>query len=239
MSAGADAWIGRVPDRARLFDARGVHDSATSEWAVAATLCQLRDFPRYARNQTVGSWDRGPAGVTDELPGKHVVIVGAGSIGTAAAARLAPFEVEISLVARTARPGVYAVTDLPHLLPGADVVILLLPLTAQTTGLVDQTFLSYLPDGALLINASRGQVVRTPDLVAELSTGRLRAALDVTDPEPLPADHPLWTMPNVFITPHVGGAVRGILRRIYRLVGDQLRRYGEGQPLINEVTGDY
>ena len=144
-------------------------------------------------------------------------------------------------VARSARPAddVHAVEDLPALLPDADVVVLVVPLTEQTRGLVDAAFLAAMPDGALLVNAARGPVVDTAALVTELAAGRISAALDVTDPEPLPAGHPLWKLPNVFITPHIGGAVQGLLPRAYGLVGDQLRRFVAGQPLINQVVGEY
>jgi phosphoglycerate dehydrogenase-like enzyme len=134
---------------------------------------------------------------------------------------------------------VHGVEELPSLLPSADVVVLLVPLTPQTRGLVDERFLAALPDGALLVNAARGPVAQTAALLAELSTGRISAALDVTDPEPLPADHPLWGLPNVLLTPHVAGTVRGLLPRAYRLVGDQVRRLAAGQPVINEVVGGY
>jgi phosphoglycerate dehydrogenase-like enzyme len=239
MTAGAEAWVGRVPASVTLCDGRGVHDSSTSEWAVAATLASVRGFPMYGRHQAAGRWDRGPTIVTDELAGKRVLIVGAGAIGTACADRLAPFDVSLTLVARAARDGVHGVDELPALLPAADVVILLVPLTAATIKLVDAAFLAAMPDGALLVNAARGPIVDTDALVSELRTGRLSAALDVTEPEPLPPDHPLWALPNVLITPHVAGSVRGLLPRAYRLVGDQLRRYAEGQPLLNVVTGEY
>jgi phosphoglycerate dehydrogenase-like enzyme len=236
MSAGVDAWLGKVPDRVTLCDARGVHDSSTAEWAAAAMLAHVRNFPAFARAQAERRWAQA---ATDELAGKRVLIVGAGSIGLALAARLAPFDVEITLVARSARDGVAPVERLPVLLPRADVVVLLVPLTPHTRGLVDAQFLAAMPDGALLVNAARGPVVDTAALVAECSSGRLNAALDVTDPEPLPADHPLWTLPNVFVTPHVAGSVAGLHRRAFALVGDQLRRYAAGEPLINVVTGDY
>jgi len=236
MSAGVDAWLGKVSDHVTLCDARGVHDSGTAEWAAAAILAHLRNFPAFARAQAERRWNPAP---TDELAGKRVLVVGAGSIGSALAARLTPFDVEITLVARSARDGVAPVERLPVLLPRADVVVLLVPLTPQTRGLVDAEFLAAMPSGALLVNAARGPVVDTAALLAECSSGRLNAALDVTDPEPLPADHPLWTLPNVFLTPHVAGSVAGLHRRAFALVGDQLRRYAAGEPLINVVTGDY
>ncbi|MER7165497.1 2-hydroxyacid dehydrogenase [Micromonospora sp. NPDC000207] len=241
LSAGADAWVGRVPDGVTLCDARGVHDSGTAEWVVAAILSQLRAFPALARAQAGRQWAYDEVTPTDELAGKRVLIVGAGSIGAAVQARLAPFEVTFTLVARTARPdqGVHGVDELPALLPSADVVVVIVPLTPQTRGLVDEAFLAALPDGALVVNAARGPVARTDALVAELTTGRISAALDVTDPEPLPADHPLWELPNVLLTPHVAGSVRGLLPRAYKLVGAQVRRFSAGEPLVNEVVGGY
>jgi phosphoglycerate dehydrogenase-like enzyme len=236
LSAGAEAWIGKVPDGVALCDARGVHSSSTSEWAVTAILAYVRDFPYFARKQAAGVW---ATRFTDELAGKHVLIVGAGAIGEAIAARLEPFEVSISMVARASRPGVHAVAELPELLPAADVVVLIVPLTAATTGMVDADFLARMKDGALLVNAARGPVVDTEALVVELAKGRLGAAMDVTDPEPLPPGHPLWSMPNVLLTPHVAGSVGGLLKRAYGLAGDQLRRYAAGEPLINVVSGDY
>ncbi|MER7332596.1 MULTISPECIES: 2-hydroxyacid dehydrogenase [unclassified Micromonospora] len=241
LSAGADAWAGRMPRGVTLCDARGVHDPSTAEWVVAAILSQLRAFPALARAQARREWAYAEVAPTDELAGKRVLIVGAGSIGTAVRDRLAPFEVSFTLVARTARPeqGVHGVEELPGLLPEADVVVLLVPLTEQTRGLVDEKFLAAMRDGALLVNAARGPVARTEALVAELRTGRISAALDVTDPEPLPADHPLWAMPNVLLTPHVAGSVRGLLPRAYRLIGEQVRRFAAGEPLVNAVADGY
>lgn len=241
LSAGADAWVGFLPEDVLLCDARGVHDASTSEWVLAAILSHLRSIPAFVRAQQRREWAYAEHTPTDELAGKRVLIVGAGSIGAAIAARLAPFEVELTLVARTARPveGVYGVDELPRLLPHADIVVLIVPLTGETRGMVDARFLAAMPDGALLVNAARGPVVDTDALVAEVRTGRLGAALDVTDPEPLPADHPLWTLPNVLITPHVGGSVRGLLPRAYQLVGEQLRRYVAGEPLHNVVIDGY
>ncbi|WP_435588553.1 2-hydroxyacid dehydrogenase [Micromonospora chalcea] len=241
LSAGADAWVGRVPDGVTLCDARGVHDSPTAEWVVAAILASLRGFAPLARAQARREWAYDEVAPTDELAGKRVLIVGAGSIGTAVRDRLAPFEVSFTLVARRPRPdqGVHGVDELPALLPEADVVVLLVPLTDRTRGLVDEKFLAAMPDGALLVNAARGPVVSTPALLAELTSGRLRAAVDVTDPEPLPADHPLWELPNLLLTPHIGGSVRGLLPRAYRLVAEQLRRHVAGEELTNRVVDGY
>ncbi|WP_329108185.1 2-hydroxyacid dehydrogenase [Micromonospora sp. NBC_01699] len=241
LTAGADAWAGRLPDGVVLCDARGVHDSPTAEWVVTAILAQLRAFPFFARAQSRHEWSYASATPTDELAGKRVLVVGAGSIGAALVARLLPFEVELTLVARTARPeqGVRGVADLPELLPAADIVVLLVPLTDATRGMVDARFLAAMADGALLVNAARGPVADTEALVAELQTGRLSAALDVTDPEPLPPGHPLWDLPNVLLTPHVGGTVRGLHPRGYRLAGAQLRRFVAGEPLLNEVVDGY
>jgi phosphoglycerate dehydrogenase-like enzyme len=236
MSAGAERWVGRVGAGVTLCTARGVHDSSTAEWAATAVLASLRNFPAYVRAQADRRWALAPS---DELAGKRVLIIGAGSIGSALAARLAPFGVHLTLVARTARPGVEPVERLPALLPQADVVVLLLPHTPATRGLVDAEFLAALPDGALLVNAARGPIVVTDALVKECASRRINAALDVTDPEPLPADHPLWTLPNVLITPHVAGWVPSVDRRSYALVGDQLRRYAAGEPLLNVMTGEY
>lgn len=236
VTAGADAFVGRMPAGVTLCDGRGVHSSATSEWVVGAVIASLRWFPRFAVAQSEGRWDRA---FTDELAGRRVLIVGAGDIGEHVARRLEPFEVTLTRVARRARPGVHPVTALPGLLPDADVVILIVPLTEETRGMVDAGFLARMHDGALLVNAARGPVVDTDALVAELSTGRLRAALDVTDPEPLPPGHPLWTVPGLFLTPHTGGAVPGFPARARALVRAQLARYVAGEPLVNVVVDGY
>jgi phosphoglycerate dehydrogenase-like enzyme len=241
LSAGADSWVGRVPDGVELCDARGVHDKSVAEWVLGAAITSIRRFGDYVRAQTREEWIPDAATPTGELTGARVLIVGAGSIGRAIEERLAPFEVTVTRVARTARPAenVHGVAELPTLLPEADVVVLLVPLTEQTRGLVDAAFLAALPDGALLINAARGPVVDTAALVAELATGRISAALDVTEPEPLPAGHPLWNLPNVFLTPHIGGNVRGLLPRGYGLAGTQLRRFVAGVPRLNRVVDGY
>jgi phosphoglycerate dehydrogenase-like enzyme len=201
----------------------------------------LRRFPDFVRAQQRQEWAAATYTPTRELTGKRVLIIGAGSIGRAIERRLAAFDVSITRVARTARPdeGVHGVEDLPTLLPEAQIAVLVVPLTEATEGLVDAAFLAALPDGALLVNAARGPVVDTAALLTELGTGRIHAALDVTDPEPLPPGHPLWQLPNVFITPHTGSAVDGLGRRAYAMAGAQLRRYLAGEPLENRVTDGY
>jgi phosphoglycerate dehydrogenase-like enzyme len=164
-----------------------------------------------------------------------VLILGAGDIGRTIGRMLAGFDVELTYVARTAREGVRSTADLPQLLPDADVVIVIVPVTQETVGMVDAAFLAAMPDGALLVNAARGKIVDTDALVAELSAGRLRAALDVTDPEPLPEGHPLWTVPGLLLTPHVGGAVPETDARATAAVVDQITRVLAGEPLANVV----
>jgi len=239
LSAGADAWTAVVPDGVTLCDARGVHDSSTAEWCVGAILSSLRRFDHLARTQAERRWAYDDVVPTDELAGKRVLIIGAGSIGTALARRLEPFEVSLTFVARRAREGVHGVDELHRLLPEHDVVVLIVPLTPATTGLVDKAFLAAMRDGALLVNAARGPVASTDALTAEAATGRIWMALDVVDPEPLPSDHPLWTMTNVLITPHTAGSVRGVLRRGYALAGEQVRRFCAGVPLENVVSDGY
>jgi phosphoglycerate dehydrogenase-like enzyme len=234
VTAGYDHVLPFLRPGVILANGRGVHDAATAELAVALTLAARRRLPDFVRAGGEGRWDTvWSPGLADT----RVLIVGYGSIGAAIERRLAGFEVEISRVARAARPGVRPVSEVAHLLPHADVVILATPLTPRTEGLVDADFLARMPDGALLVNVSRGRVVDTGALLAELRAGRLHAALDVTDPEPLPADHPLWSAPNVLISPHVGGLTAALAPRARRLLVDQVRRYAAGEPLVNVVAG--
>ena len=237
LSAGVDNLRGRVPDGVTLCNGRGIHDTSTAELTLALTLAALRGLPRFVRQQEAGEWHRG--GFEESLADKRVVIVGYGAIGAAIEARLRPFECEVVPVARRARDGVHAIAELPDLLPTADVVVLVVPLTEETRGLVDADLLARMKDGALLVNVARGAVVVTDDLVAALRSGRIRAALDVTDPEPLPAGHPLWSAPNLLISPHVGGASSAMWPRAYRLVREQLERFATGEPLVNVMSGDY
>lgn len=236
--AGVDSFWPYVPDGVSLHNAAGVHDASTAELAVALVLARLRRLDDYARNPGTWMHEETPA-----LADRQVLIVGYGSIGTAIERRLSGFEVDVVRVARSARDvdgpsgpvHVHAQDALPDLLPYADVVVLITPLTAETRGLVDAAFLAQMKDGAMLCNVARGAVVDTDALTAEVRTGRLQAALDVTDPEPLPPDHPLWSLPGVLISPHVGGTSTAFEPRARRLIAAQLRRWRAGEPLDNEV----
>jgi phosphoglycerate dehydrogenase-like enzyme len=232
MSAGAERVIPQVPANVTLCNARGAHDPAVAEWIMAVILAQARRLPGFDRQQQAGTW--APA-VGQALAGQTVLIVGYGSIGAAAERLLVPFGVKVERVARQARPGVSGVDDLPGLLPRADIVILLVPVTPATLRLADARFLGLMPDHALLVNAARGSIVDTDALLAELTAGRLRAALDVTDPEPLPPGHPLWSAPGLLLTPHVAGLDTQTTARVQAVVKDQLARYAAGEPLHNVV----
>ncbi|MET8406607.1 2-hydroxyacid dehydrogenase [Streptomyces sp. NPDC005195] len=221
----------------QLCNARGVHEASTSELALALILASLRGIPDFVRAQDKGEWR---SGFRPALADKSVLIVGYGSIGSAIEDRLVAFEVaRVARVARsertTARGPVHPLTELPALLPEADVVVLSTPLTDSTRGLVDADFLARMKDGALLVNVARGPVVDTKALLAELDSGRLTAALDVTDPEPLPLGHPLWQAPGVLISPHVGGPTSAFLPRAERLLVTQLNRFVNREPLGNVV----
>ena len=233
LTAGIEHVLPYLPTGVTLCNARGVHDASTAELAVALTLAKLRGLDDFARAMRAGDWlhDR-----RDALADKTVLIVGYGAIGAAIYRRLAGFEVDVLRVSRTPGPRVTGVDELPRLLARADVVILSVPATAETRGLVNATFLAGMRDGALLVNVSRGPIVDTDALFDEVSSGRLRAALDVTDPEPLPPAHPLWQMPGVLISPHIGGDTTAFLPRAIRLVTEQVRGYLAGVELRNIVV---
>jgi phosphoglycerate dehydrogenase-like enzyme len=233
LSAGVDWLIGKVPEHVTVCNARGIYDGPLSEWVVGAILAMQRGHIRARDAQARAEWEFFEP---DELEGRRVVILGVGSIGSAIADRLRPFGVEVVGVGRTARDGVRALAELDEVLPTADILIGMLPLTSETKGLLDARRLALLPDGALVVNAGRGRIVETAALVSELQSGRLRAALDVVDPEPLPTDHPLWALPNVLITPHMAGDSPSTTVRCFALAGDQIRRFAMGQPLINQVA---
>ncbi|MFP5369625.1 MAG: 2-hydroxyacid dehydrogenase, partial [Actinomycetes bacterium] len=232
LTAGADTWLGWLPDGVVLCNARGAHTPSTAEWAVTATLAAQRGIPFFVREQDAGRWS---FSTHRSLVGAKVLVVGAGDIGRAIGRMLAGFDVELTYVARTARDGVRSSAELPELLPQADVVILILPVTPESRGMVDAAFLAAMRDGALLVNAARGVIVDTDALVAELTTGRLRAAVDVTDPEPLPPGHPLWSAPGVLITPHVGGEVPQTGARTTVTAVEQVTRILAGEDLVNVV----
>ncbi len=237
LTAGYENVLPHLPDGVALATAAGVHDASTAELAVGLTIAALRGFPDFVRAAERGVW---VSGTRPALADRRVLIVGAGGVGSAIADRLAPFEVSLTRVGTRARDDdrghVHASGELADLLPRHEVVVLAAPLTDATRGMVDARFLAAMPDGALLVNVSRGPVVVTDALLAELTSGRLLAALDVTDPEPLPPDHPLWRAPNVLISPHVGGDTTAFPPRARALLRDQLERYAGGRPLRNVVV---
>ncbi|MFF5017461.1 2-hydroxyacid dehydrogenase [Streptomyces sp. NPDC001165] len=240
LTAGVDdvtARLSAIVPGVQLCNARGVHEASTAELALTLTLASLRGIPQFVRAQQEERWQ---SAFYPAFADKSVLIVGYGAIGSAVEDRLVPFEVaRVARVARsrrtTARGLVHPLTELPSLLPEADVVILCTPLTEETQGLVDAEFLARMKDGALLVNVARGAVVDTKALLAELENGRITAALDVTDPEPLPPGHPLWQAPGVLISPHVGGPTSAFLPRAKRLLVDQLNRFVNQQPLRNVI----
>ncbi|ANN21651.1 phosphoglycerate dehydrogenase [Amycolatopsis orientalis] len=236
LVAGAEDWIGKMPDGVLLSTCRGAHGGSSAEWVVAVLLAIYRGLHDFSDGQRQRRWERR---TTDTLQGKRALIIGAGDLGRHLRRRLETFDVRCTMVGTTAREGVHGVAELPGLLPEHDVTVLMVPLTQHTRGLVDAEFLAAMPDGAILVNVSRGPVVNTDALVAELASGRLRAALDVTDPEPLPEDHPLWEVPGLLLTPHVGGAVSGVRQRAYAVVARELSHYLSGELPKNLVHGEY
>jgi phosphoglycerate dehydrogenase-like enzyme len=255
--AGVDGFLRLLPREVTLCDARGVHNIPTAEWTVAAILASLKYFPFYGEIQREGIWSRRreaenrylalhpggrhryPAVLCEELHGKRVLIVGYGAIGSAIEDRLKAFGVEIVRVARTARGGVHSIEELPQLLPTADIVVLIVPFTSETRGMIGAEQIALMQPGTLLVNAARGPVVDTNALVSALNAGHIRAALDVTDPEPLPDGHPLWHAPNLLITPHIAGSTPQFLVRGMEFAAAQVGRYLRGEPLENVVTGEY
>jgi phosphoglycerate dehydrogenase-like enzyme len=238
LTAGVENFLPYVPDGVILCNAAGVHDASTAELAVALALASGRHLDHYARNQPSGIWEGFWLGTS--LADKRVLIIGYGNIGAAIERRLAGFEVaSVTRVARRSRTEpvqVNGIEDLLELLPLADVAFLVAPHTAQTERMISRRELAALPDGALLVNVARGKLVDTDALLAETSTGRIRVALDVTDPEPIPPEHPLWRTPGVLIAPHVGGASTAFFPRADRLIAAQLGRFAAGKELENRIT---
>jgi phosphoglycerate dehydrogenase-like enzyme len=255
--AGVDSLRPLIPDHVALCSARGVHDAPTAEWAVTAVLAMQKYLPFYAELQRRADWagkdkaediyllsegaKREPdcPVLVEEAADKTVLIVGYGSIGAAVEARLAPFGCKFLRLARSARDGVAPVSALDGLLPQADIVILTTPLTSETKGLMDRGRIARMKRGALLVNAGRGAVVETGALVAALEEGRIRAALDVTDPEPLPPEHPLWRAPNLLITPHLATDTPRFMGRAFAFAAEQAQRFARGEKLRNIITGEY
>ena len=255
MMAGTE-WIpGAMGPHVTICNARGAHNISTAEWTVSAILGMLKHFPLFLDVQRSGEWKRRfeavkeyegitgdtrehyPPVMLEELTGKTVLLVGYGSIGKEIERMLEPFHVDLIRVARTTRenPKVHAVSELDELLPRAQVVVLILPSTAESRGLIGARQFALMKQGTLLVNAARGPVVNTDALVEALQSGRIRAALDVTDPEPLPDGHPLWKCPNLLITPHVGASSPEFARRSLKVAADELRRYMADEPLLNVV----
>jgi phosphoglycerate dehydrogenase-like enzyme len=236
LSAGVEQWLPLVPPGVTLCNGRGVHGPATAELAIAGILAVVRQLPMFLAEQAAARWTERR---TEDLDGKRLLMLGAGDIGQHIAAALEVFGAVTTYVGRTARDGVHGVDEVPALLTETDILAVAIPMTDRTRGLIDAKALAALPDGAIVANVARGPIIDTDALVAELRAGRLRAFLDVTDPEPLPEDHPLWHAGDVVITPHVGGGTTGWQRRGYRLVREQIERFVAGEPLVNVVGDSY
>lgn len=236
ISAGVDAIVDAVPPGVTLCSARGAHDGPVAEWVVMAILAGLRELAFFRDEQVAGRWSRRPGTL---LADSTVLFLGYGSIAEAVEARIAPFGPAVLRVARRERDGVAPLEQLDELLPRSDVLVILLPLTAATRELVSADVLAKLPDRALVVNAARGLVVDQDALLAELTSGRLRAVLDTVEPEPLPEGHPLYSAPNTLLTPHTGGQSARGLAGSFRIITDQLRRFAAGEPLINVAEAGY
>jgi phosphoglycerate dehydrogenase-like enzyme len=236
LSAGVDWIADRVPAGVTLCSARGARDRAMAEWVVGAILADAKQARAIAEQQSAREW---AAVAMGDVAGLRVLILGYGAIGQEVAALLEPFDCDVVGVARRARDGVHGIAELPALLGDADVVVNLLPLTAETRGVFGAPELARMRDGALLVNAGRGATVDTDALVAALGAGHVRAVLDVVEPEPLPPDHPLWTVPGVVLSPHSAGDTPAAERAAWALAAEQLRRYAAGEPLTNVVADGY
>lgn len=236
QSIGYDGLEDLLPEGVVLANAATVHEASTAELTVALILASQRGLPDFVRAERTGEWLQSQR---PSLADRRVLLIGYGGVGAAIEARLLPFEVEVTRVASKAREDerghIHGIDELPALLPEAEIVIVVVPLTDGTRGLVDDTFLSALPDDALVVNVARGPVADTEALVRHASSGRIRLALDVTDPEPLPTDHPLWSLPNVLVSPHIGGATSAMLPRMARLLRRQIEHLQAGEEPENIV----
>jgi phosphoglycerate dehydrogenase-like enzyme len=234
ISAGVEWLLPWVPEGVTVCSARGTRDIAVAEWVLASVLAMERQLPRLARQQADRLWSHR---LGAELAGKRALVVGYGSVGRCVGDRLTALGVHVEGVASRTHAGVHGVEALPDLLGSADIVVLVMPLTPSTHHLFDDRMLARMRPGSLLVNAARGAVVDTDALLEHLADGRIRAALDVTDPEPLPPKHPLWTAPGLLLTPHLAGDTAQSEQRVYRFVGEQIRRYANREPLLNVVLG--
>ena len=236
QSIGYDDIAAALPPGHVFANAASVHETSTAELTLALVLAAQRGIPDFVRAASKGRW--APAR-HESLADRRVLLVGYGGVGRAIEERLAPFEVELTRIASRARDDevgrIHGIDELPQLLPAAEIVIVGVPLNESTTGLVDAAFLAAMPDGALLVNIARGKVADTAAILAEAQSGRLRFALDVTDPEPLPDGHPLFALANVLISPHVGGASTAMMPRMARLLRRQVERMLRGDEPLNVV----
>lgn len=236
LTAGYDSVAEVLPPNMVFANAASVHETSTSEMTLALILASQRGIPDFVRAAEKGHWARA---WHESLADRNVLLIGYGGVGKAIEAKLLAFETTVVRVARTRRTddkgNIHAFTDLPTLLPDAEVVVVVVPLTEETKNLVNDAFLSAMRDGALLVNVARGPVADTDALLAHAQSGRLRLALDVTDPEPLPEGHPLFALENVLISPHVGGATSAALPRIARLLQTQIARMRDGEEPLNVV----
>jgi phosphoglycerate dehydrogenase-like enzyme len=234
QTLGFDGVPDVLPAGITCCNAVGVHEGSTAELAVALLLSSQRQLDQFARERT--EWNRR---FTASLLDRRVMLLGYGGIGTEIEQRLFGFDAELVRVAGNRREdergAIHGSDELPELLPTVDVVMVAVPLSGQTTGLIGDDFLNALPDDAVVVNVSRGKVADTDAIVRQ--AGRIRYATDVTDPEPLPADHPLWTVPGVLISPHVGGMSTAMQPRIERVVRDQITRLLKGEAPASVVIG--
>jgi len=232
-NAGYDDALAHLRPGLTLCNATGVHDDSTAELAVGLAIASRRGIPDFVRDQDRATWNhkRYPS-----FADSKIAIVGYGSIGQNVARNLSGFTVDVTGFSRSGRDGSLTMDKLDQLLPTFDIVILVLPLNAESKHLFDARRLSLLKDGALIVNVARGGIIDTDALVAELNSGRIHAALDVTDPEPLPSEHPLWKAKNVLIAPHVGGDSTAFESRGKKLVEEQIARLAKGDLLKNIVA---
>ena len=232
--AGYDDILPHIPNNVILCNASGLHDVSTSELAIGLAIASRRGFTQFIDNQKKGLWHRQ---TKPTLADSHVGIVGYGHIGKRITSLLEEFETKVTPFSRSGNDGAVKISEFDNFLPDLDVIILILPLTHESKHFINADRIKKMKDGATLINVARGAIVDTNALIAELNTGRITAGLDVTDPEPLPEGHPLWSAPNLIITPHVGGDSAAFDPRARKMVEEQLERLAQSKPLLNQITG--